>query len=170
MKRVTWATSATVEIPLPLMLSAAKTRIVDCRDGTEGFDFLGYHFRWIPTWRNRERRFAACWPSKKAVAAARERIRQLTPLARVGLPAIVVVQDLNAFPRGRGAYFGYGNSTRVFKAIDRFVFEHMVRFIARKHGSRSWKRGRVDLIESRTGLGIHPLAGTVRYPWAHAAR
>ena len=82
----------------------------------------------------------------------------------------MVVQGLNAFLRGWGAYFRYGNSTRAFKAIDRFVFERMARFIARKHGSRNWKRGMVDLIESRTGLGIHPLAGTVRYPGAHAAR
>jgi hypothetical protein len=46
----------------------------------------------------------------------------------------------------------------------------MARFIARKHGSRNWKRGMVDLIDSRTGLGIYRLAGTVRYPWVHAAR
>jgi RNA-directed DNA polymerase len=155
---------------LGLELSAAKTRIVDGRDGTEGFDFLGYHFRWIATRRSRERRFAACWPSKAAVAAARDRLRQLAPLARVGLPAIVVVRDLNAFLRGWGAYFRYGNSAGAFKAIDRFVFERMARFIARKHGSRNWKRGMVDLIDSRTGLGIYRLAGTVRYPWVHAAR
>jgi len=155
---------------LGLELSATKTRIVDCRSGAEGFDFLGYHFRWVPTWRDRERRFAGCWPSKKAVAAARERIRLLAPVARVGLPASMVVHDLNAFLRGWGAYFRYGNSTQAFRAIDRFVFERMARFLARKHGSRDWKRGMVDLIESRTGLGLHRLAGTVRYSRAHAAR
>ena len=155
---------------LSLELATAKTRVVDCRTGAEGFDFLGYHFRWIPTRRDRSRKFAACWPSKAAVAAARERIRDLTPVSRTGLPAIMVAQDLNAFLRGWGAYFRYGNSTKVFKAIDRFVFERMARFIARKHGSRNWKRGMVDLIDSHTGLGIQPLAGTIRYSGAHAGR
>lgn len=148
---------------LSLELASAKTRVVDCRSGAEGFDFLGYHFRWIPTRRDRRRKYAACWPSEAAVAAARDRIRDLTPVARLGLPAIMVVGDLNAFLRGWGAYFRYGNSTKAFKAIDRFVFERMARFIARKHGSRNWKRGMVDLIDSRTGLGIHQLAGTIRY-------
>lgn len=80
----------------------------------EGFDFLGYHFRVVPTRRNPRRKFAACWPSRSAVAAARDRIRALTPLERVGLPAILVVQDLNRFLRGWGAYFRHGNSTRQF--------------------------------------------------------
>ena len=80
----------------------------------------------------------------------------------------MVAQDLNAFLRGWSVYFRHGNSTRAFKTIDRFVYERMARFIARKHGSRNWKRGMVDLIESHTGLGIRPLAGTIRYPGAHA--
>ncbi len=155
---------------LSLELATSKTRVVDCRSGAEGFDFLGYHFRWISTRRDRRRKYAACWPSKTAVAAARARIRNLTPLARIGLPAILVVGDLNAFLRGWGAYFRHGNSTKAFQSIDRFVFERMARFIARKHGSRNWKRGMVDLIDSQTGLGIQPLAGTIRYTGAHAGR
>ena len=155
---------------LGLSLSPTKTRIVDCRDGSEGFDFLGFHFRWIPSRRNPKRRFAAAWPSKAAMSAARERIRELTPLERVGLPTIMVVEDLNAFLRGWGAYFRFGNSTRAFRAIDSFVFERVARFHARKHGSRTWKQGMVDLIESKDGLGIYRLGGTVRNRVAHAAR
>ena len=201
---------------LGLSLSPTKTRIVDCRDGSEGFDFLGFHFRWIPSRRNPKRRFAAAWPSKAAMSAARERIRELTPLERVGLPTIIsssrirsdrpaadrriphgphisaavfgrgrpvpggrrrnrellimVVEDLNAFLRGWGAYFRFGNSTRAFRAIDSFVFERVARFHARKHGSRTWKQGMVDLIESKDGLGIYRLGGTVRNRVAHAAR
>jgi hypothetical protein len=37
------------------------------------------------------------------VPAIRDRIRQLTPLAKIGCPAIVVVQDINRFLRGWGA-------------------------------------------------------------------
>jgi RNA-directed DNA polymerase len=155
---------------LGLELAAAKTRMVDLRTPSQGFDFLGYHFRVVPTRRNPRRKFVACWPSRAAVAAARDRIRVLTPLERVGLPAIMVVQDLNRFLRGWGAYFRHGNSTRQFKHLDEYVFERLARLIARKHGSRNWRRGKAELIESRTMLGLYRLAGTVRYASAHATR
>jgi len=95
------------------------------------------------------------------MAAARDRIRTLTPLERVGLPAIMVVADLNVFLRGWAAYYRHGNSTRAFKDLDRLAFERVSRLIARKHGSRSWRRGMVDLIESRSTLGLYRMAGTV---------
>lgn len=154
---------------LGLELAAAKTRVVNLHERGEGFDFLGYHFRWVPT-RDGRRRYPACWPARSAMAAARERVRALTPLGRLGMPAIVVVQDLNRFLRGWGAYFRHGNSTRQFRALDAYVYERVARFIARKHGSRNWRRGMVDLQESKTGLGLHRLGGTVSYPSAHAAR
>jgi RNA-directed DNA polymerase len=155
---------------LGLELSKTKTRIVDCRTGSEGFDFLGYHFRMRPTRRNRNRLFAACWPSQMAVAAAKNRVRELTPLARIGKPTIMVVEDLNAFLRGWGAYFRHGNSTQQFKHLDGYVQHRVACFIARKHGSRTWRRGLVDLIDSHTGLGLLRLAGTVSYSTAQAAR
>lgn len=155
---------------LGLELAPSKTRVVDCRDGTEGFDFLGYHYRWIWSRRNPKRWYAATWPSRASMSAARRRVRDLTPLERVGMPTIMVVEDINAFLRGWGAYFRQGNSTKAFRAMDSYVFERVARFHARKHGTRNWKRGMVDLIDSRTRMGICRLAGTVRYPGAKAAR
>ena len=156
---------------LKLTLSARKTRVVGCGGGAAGFDFLGYHFRYRQTRQHRANHFyAACWPSRLALVAARERIRELTPVSRIGRPIIVVVHDLNRFLRGWGAYFRHGNATKQFKHLDRYVFERLARFIARKHHSRNWQRGMVDLLESHTQLGLHRLAGTVRYASAHAAR
>jgi len=155
---------------LGLELAAAKTRIVDLRTPDQGFDFLGYHFRMLPTKGNPRRTYAACWPSRPAMAAARDRVRALTSPERIGRPAIVVVGEVNRFLRGWGAYFRHGNSTRQFHHLDQFVFERLARFIARKHGSRNWRRGMIDLVESRTTLGLYRLAGTVRYASAHATR
>jgi RNA-directed DNA polymerase len=155
---------------LGLELAEAKTRIVNLNTPEEGFDFLGYHFRIVPTKRDPRCRFAACWPSRAAVAAARDRIRELTPPSRIGRPTIVVVDDVNRFLKGWGAYFRHGNSTQQFHQLDAFVFERVARFIARKHGSRNWRRGVVDLAESRTRIGLYRLAGTIGYPAAHAPR
>jgi hypothetical protein len=164
------ATLQSLLAELGLELAAAKTRIVELRTGEEGFDFLGYHYRVMPTRRNRSRTYAACWPSKASVAAAKERVRALVPYSRVGRPTIMVVEDLNAFLRGWRAYYRHGNSTQQFKALDRFVFERLARFEARKRGSRNWRRGTFELLKSDTILGLNRLAGTVSYPTAHAAR
>jgi RNA-directed DNA polymerase len=155
---------------LKLELSPAKTRIVNLECEGEGFDLLGFHFRRVPSRRDRSYRYAASWPSQRTMAAARQRVRELTPLSRVGLPTSMVVQDLNRFLRGWGAYFRYGNSTQQFSALDVYVFERLSRFLSRKHGSSGRGAGMNTLIESQAKLGIYRLAGTVRNDWAHAAR
>ena len=91
-------------------------------------------------------------------------------MSRIGRPTILVVEDVNRFLRGWGAYFRHGNFTQQFAQLDRFVFDRIARFIARKHGSRNWRRGVVDLAESRTTLGLYRLAGTIGYTSAHASR
>ncbi len=80
-----------------------------------------FHFGRVRS-RTSGKPYIACWSSQKAVAAAKQRIRDLTPLGRVGLPAIMVVQDVNRFLGGRAAYFRYGYSTQQLHALDRFVF------------------------------------------------
>jgi len=157
-------------VELGLELSEAKTRVVDCRSGAEGFDFLGFHFRMRPTRRYRDWWYAASWPSQLAVAAARDRVRELTRLARIGLSTRVVVQEVNAFLRGWGEYFRHGNSTQQFRQLDAYVMHRVACFIARKHRVRTWRRGWVDLLGLQMGSGIYRLVGTVCYASAHAAR
>ncbi len=152
---------------LGLRLSPTKTRILTLEVAGEGFDFLGFHFRRVHS-RSSGRPYIACWPSRKAMAAARQRVRDLTPLGRIGLPAIMVVQDLNRFLRAWGAYFRSGNSTQQFQALDRYVFWRLARFMTRKHGRRGTGRGAYELLDSRTGLGLYRLTGTIRYEPAHA--
>ena len=154
---------------LGLRLSDQKTEIVTLEVDAEGFDFLGFHYRRVQS-RSSGKPYIACWPSRRAMAAARERIRQLTPVGRIGLPAIMVAQDLNRFLRGWGAYFRSGNSTQQFKALDRYVFWRLSRFLTRKYDKRGYRRGMAQLMDSRTRLGLHQLAGTIRYEQAQATR
>lgn len=82
----------------------------------------------------------------------------------------MVVQDLNRFLRGWGGYFRSGNSTQQFHALDRYVFWRLARFMTRKHDRRGTGRGAYELLDSRDGLGLYRLTGTVRYGPAHAQR
>jgi RNA-directed DNA polymerase len=157
---------------LKLELAPTKTRLVGLEDPTSGFDFLGYHYRWLPTRRGRngqQRQYAACWPSQRAMQAARDRVRELTPLQRIGLPISMVVQDLNAFLDGWATYYRHGNSTQQLSSLDWYVQNRLCRFIARKHGKQGINRGLAVLLDSTTRLGLHRLAGTVRYDSARAA-
>lgn len=47
---------------LDLEIHPDKTRIVDLRDGSEGFDFLGFSFRRIPSWQDPTRAYLQRWP------------------------------------------------------------------------------------------------------------
>jgi hypothetical protein len=52
-----------------------KTRIVHLRERGEGFDFLGFHHRYVRgrTPRSRHLTFLARWPSHQTMQHARER-------------------------------------------------------------------------------------------------
>ena len=78
------ASGGTLE--LGLELKQAKTRIVQLAEGGEGFDFLGFHHRYVRgrTRRSRKITFLARWPSRQAMQHARDGIRELTARERVG--------------------------------------------------------------------------------------
>jgi hypothetical protein len=67
------------------------------------------------------------------------------------------------------AYYRYGNSTQQFSSLDWYVQNRLCRFIGRKHGKRGIDRGLAIWLDWRTRLGLHQIAGTVRYDSAKAA-
>ena len=73
---------------LGLELKQSKTRIVHLTEDkdAEGFDFLGFHHRWVRargTVKPSRVCFLARWPSRKAAQHARDRIRQITGRTRL---------------------------------------------------------------------------------------
>jgi group II intron reverse transcriptase/maturase len=156
-------------VPLGLRSHPDKTGIVDLRNGAEGFDFLGFHHRMVESRKRRGRYWLNKWPSPRAMASIRGKVRDLTAPRQVGLPLeFVVVEMLNPVLRGWGAYFRQGNSSAKFGAIDCYVHERMARLASRKHalsGTNWTDRFTWDWLGR---LGIYRLTGTVHYPPAHA--
>jgi len=154
--------------PLGLRLHPDKTRIVCLRQGEEGFDFLGFHHRMVESWKKRGRFYLQKWPSPRAMASIRAKIREQTARNQVGRSLDRVVSDLNPVLRGWGAYFRYGNSSRKFAAIDGYVHERLAKLASVKFGrhGRNWTTRYTG--EWLTRLGVLRLAGTVRY-WAASA-
>ena len=73
---------------LGLELHPEKTRVVDLREGREGFDFLGCHFRARVSGRMLERGirryYLHRWPSQRAMKRIRAKIKPMTGRGRAG--------------------------------------------------------------------------------------
>jgi group II intron reverse transcriptase/maturase len=154
--------------PLGLRLHPDKTRIVCLRQGQEGFDFLGFHHRMKESTKWRGRFYLQKWPSTRAMASIRAKIRDRTARRHAGRDMGGVVRDLNPVLRGWGNYFRYGNSARKFAAIDAHVHQRLAKLASVKHGLRGWNWTTRYDYAWLTRLGIHRLTGTVRYWAAHA--
>ncbi len=157
---------------LGLSLNPDKTRKVDLREGRQGFDFLGCHFRARVSGRLLEqgirRYYLHRWPSVRAMNRVRQRVRRLTGRNRGGMKDIrVVIRDLNPVLRGWGNYFRTGNAAVKFLSIDRYVEDRLHRLLLRRVGrnirSRHLAMWTSDWFRAQ---GLHRLRGTVRYPGA----
>lgn len=144
----------------------AKTRIVHLREGGEGFDFLGFHHRYVRgrTRRSRHITFLARWPSRQAMQHARDRIRDLTARERLLLSVEDVVQDVNSFLRGWVGYFRYGNSARPFDKIDRYAITRLSLFVAKRHRAPTRYGWKLVAYESPNRMGLINLNGRVIAP------
>jgi RNA-directed DNA polymerase len=157
---------------LGLELHPDKTRVVDLREGREGFDFLGCHFHARmsgPMWEKYGtiRYYLHRWPSQRSMKRARQRIKDLTSRSRVGIELSEVIADLNRFLRGWGNYFRTGNAHRKFTSLDDHVVWRLRRLLIKKRG-RNLRAGQVARWTSAWfhDQGLHQLMGTIRYPKA----
>jgi group II intron reverse transcriptase/maturase len=155
---------------LGLRLHPEKTRIAHLAKGAEGFDFLGFHHRVRRSWKYPGRWYLNKWPSKRAMASIRAKIRDRTDRRYARLPLEWAVEDLNPVIRGWGNYFRYGNSGQKFDQIDAYVNERFAILASVKHGltGRNWvTRFNHQWVNQ---LGVYRLSGKVtRWP-AHASR
>jgi RNA-directed DNA polymerase len=155
---------------LGLRLHSDKTRIAHLGRGAEGFTFLGFEHRMRESWKQPGRWYLHKWPSRRAMASIRGKIRARTDRRHAGLPLEWAVEDLNRVLRGWGNYFRYGNSARKFAQLDGYVNERLAILASAKHGlkNRNWTtRFTYEWVDQ---LGIYRLNGTVKPTLAYASR
>jgi RNA-directed DNA polymerase len=157
---------------LGLRLHPDKTKVVDLRQGREGFDFLGCHFHARMSGRLWEQKrvvryYLHRWPSQKAMKRLRDKIRDRTGRNRAGDDIRDVIADINPILRGWGNYFRTGNATVKFQHADQYVVSRLRRLMIRKRGrnlrvgqARSWTEDWFN------GHGLYRLRGTICYPKA----
>jgi len=157
---------------LALELHPEKTRTVDLSRGRGGFDFLGCHLRKRmsgPVWERTRRRvyYLQRWPSSRAMARVRTRVRALTLRSRCHEDIRRVIADVNPVLRGWGQYFRTGNAATKFIHIDRYVEDRLHTLLVQRGGSRL-RAGRVAVWRRPffEALGLYRLRGTIQYPGA----
>jgi group II intron reverse transcriptase/maturase len=147
---------------LGLSLHPEKTRVVFVGDGRNGVDFLGFHCRKMPSWRQPGRRFFWMWPGRRAMERVRERIKAITaPRPRLLLPLDRIIAELNPVLRGWGAYFRVGNAGPQFAQIDNYVRERLGLFLSKKQRRSGRRWGQYHTWAFFQRLGVHRLSGTV---------
>jgi len=157
---------------LGLRLHPDKTKVVDLREGREGLDFLGCHFRARMSGRLWEQKrivryYLHRWPSQRSMKRLRDKIRARTGRNRCGDDIREVIADLNPLLRGWGNYFRTGNAAGKFIQVDGYVAWRLKRLLVKKRG-RNLHAGQADqwTREWMHGMGLHKLSGTIRYPKA----
>jgi RNA-directed DNA polymerase len=159
-------------VSMGLELHPDKTRVVDLREGREGFDFLGCHFRARMSGRLWEQKrivryYLHRWPSQAAMKRLREKVRDRTGARRKGTPIELIIEELTPILRGWGNYFRTGNAATKFRQIDRYVVWRLFRLQVKKRG-RNLRAGQADQWTEGwfNDHGLYRLRGTIRYPKA----
>jgi RNA-directed DNA polymerase len=154
---------------LGLELHSEKTKVVDLREGREGFDFLGCHFRARVSGRMLEqsvrRYYLHRWPSQRAMKRVRGKIKAKTGRGRAGQDIRDVIAELNPIVRGWGNYFRTGNAANKFVQIDFYVVRRLRRLMIKRYGRNlrpgQWKVWTREWFEAH---GLYRSRGTIRYP------
>jgi RNA-directed DNA polymerase len=157
---------------LGLELHPGKTKVVDLREGREGLDFLGCHFRARMSGRLWEQKrivryYLHRWPSQRAMKRLREKVHARTGRNRAGADIREVIADLNPILRGWGNYFRTGNAATKFIQADDYVVWRLRTLMIRKRG-RNLRAGQAQAWTEDwfNGHGLYRLRGTIRYPKA----
>jgi len=135
---------------LGLTLNEAKTSLRDARQ--ERFTFLGYSFG--PHWyKANGKGYLGASPSKKSVQRLKTRVGNLLVPGNLA-PWQEVRDTLNRSLRGWSNYFCYGTCRSVFRAVDRYTYERVRDFLARRHkvAGRGTVRFSCEVVYGKLGL------------------
>ena len=115
-----------------LTINRQKTRVVDLKQPRAGLDFLGFTLRYDRDLYGRDRRYLNVFPSSKAMARIRQKLRDLTSGSRGWMPIPRMIADVQRALRGWANYFAQGYPRMAFRAINGFVVDRLYRHLHRR--------------------------------------
>lgn len=115
-----------------LTINRDKTRIVNLNEPGASLDFLSFTFRYDRDLHGRDRRYLNVFPSKKAVAKARDKLRELTSPRRCFLPTTDMAEDISRWLHSWANYFRHGYPRSAFRHLNRFALLRLTRHLKRR--------------------------------------
>src|SRR6202140_5340705 len=135
---------------LGLTLNEAKTSLKNARQ--ERFDFLGYSFG-PHRYKANGKWYLSASPSKKSVQRFKTKVGDLLVPGNND-PWPEVCDTLNSSLSGWSNYFCYGTRRSAFRGVDRYVYERVRDFLARRHkvAGRGKRRFAFEISAGERGL------------------
>ena len=135
---------------LGLAVNEAKTSLKNARQ--ERFDFLGYSFG-PHRYKANGKWYLSASPSKKSVQRLKTKVSNLL-VSGNNDPWPEVRDALNRSLLGWSNYFCQGTCRSAFRGVDRYVYERVRDFLARRHkmAGRGTKRFSCDVVYGERGL------------------
>jgi RNA-directed DNA polymerase len=121
-----------LETRMGLEINRDKTREIDLREVGSSLDFLGYTFRYDRDLRGGKHRYLNVFPSEKALAREREKVRELTGPKQCWKPIPLLIEELNRHLKGWGNYFSLGYPRVARRKINTYVRQRLARHLRRR--------------------------------------
>ncbi|WP_339684150.1 group II intron reverse transcriptase/maturase [Gimesia maris] len=115
-----------------LTINRNKTRMVNLNEPGASLDFLGFTFRFDRDRHGRDGKYLNVFPSKKSVARAQDKLRELTHPRRCFMPATAMVEDVSRWMHAWGNYFRHGYPRAAFRKLNRFACLRLGRHLQRR--------------------------------------
>jgi RNA-directed DNA polymerase len=140
-----------------LTINREKTRVVKMRQPNESLTFLGFKLRYDHDQFGRNRRYLNVMPSDKALARAREKIRELTGPQRCFVPIPELIEEINRWLMSWSRYYRYGYPRAVFRKLNWFIVQRLGRHLKRR-SQRSFRTAEGETLYAKLqSLGLRLL-------------
>ena len=140
-----------------LTINREKTRIVKMRQPGESLTFLGFTLRYDRDLHGRDHRYLNVMPSAKALARAREKIRDMTGPQRCCVPIPELIQTINHWTMSWSRYYRYGYPRTVFRKLNWYVGQRL-RHHLRRRSQRAFQTAEGTTVYAKLQrLGLRPL-------------
>ena len=136
--RITDWIDSKIEGWLNLEINREKTRVLNLHGEGASLDFLGYTFRFDRDLYGCDHRYLNMFPSKKALARERARLREMTSPRMCFKPIPELITEINTHLRGWGNYFGQGYSRKAFRDINSYMRLRLTCHL-RRRSQRPWR-------------------------------
>jgi RNA-directed DNA polymerase len=143
-----------LETRMGLVINREKTSVVNLKDPHNGLNFLGFTFRYYRDLHGGKHYYLNVFPSKKALAREREKLREMTNSAYCWMPVPELIQKLNKQLRGWANYFSFGYPEMAMREINHFVRERMVAHLGRRSQRRYRPPKDVSFYQHLNKLGL----------------